>query len=478
MLSASGWGSTALLSVAVIGLAVSQWAPMRSVVPLRTSIEGPLGISVAGALGGSIAGPLGSSISTFHKRTRDSLQVQITPSTLSVERRQAVRLRATHDFDYKCGRVDATIPELNWQQSLTRTELFNGVEVQLNPVRTGQFSIVFSCDEREIGTAAISVVLPPKPSRPIVRPTRFVLFSGSPNHRDGSFFLLPVMIRVEEQRDGAWGPVPVARDTDFRLLDSNGQVGQELRLTIAKNTAMSDPVYLTFGVKSDYNLTAFQASDGRTSNALRVSWKMVGPPLSLQAIPNRIELYASAISTASVSLYLADSNVELRPPESLNVLITNPPNVRSDPSDRLILTPQGPVGTYKASGRSRATAAQVSFFEPTTNARGVLDVTVRSTFLFTLSALIGGLFGGVATRIPAVLAMITGSASRKETLELLLGLAISVVAGWGLYFGSLNGVFSFLSITELNYGMALFLGVIGGVAGVSVFTWVVKRWFP
>jgi hypothetical protein len=240
---------------------------------------------------------------------------------------------------------------------------------------------------------------------------------------------------------------------------------------------MSAPVYLAFGIESDYNLTAFRASDGRTSNALRISWKMVGPPLSLKANPRRIELYAAAISTASVNLYLTDGNVELRPRESLSVLITNPPNIRSDPPDRLMLTPEGPIGTYKVSGRSRATAAQASFLEPKTNAQGVLEVTVRPTIFFTLCALAGGFLGGAISRKDDIIALATASASRKQILVLIVGLAISVVAGWSLYFGSLNGVFTFLHITELNYGMALFIGIFGGVAGISVFTWVVKRWF-
>jgi hypothetical protein len=457
MLSTFGRRSLAIMGFAVIGLAIFEYSPARYV-------ERP---------------DLDRASASFVKRTRDGLQVLVTPSTLSVERRQGVRLRATHDFDQRCGRIDATIPELNWQQSLTRKELFEGLEIQLNPVRTGQFSIAFTCDGREIGSAGISVVLPqPQLSqKPIVRPTRFVLWAGSPIYNERSFFVLPVMVRVEEQRGAIWVPVVVGRDTDFRLLDSNGQVGQGLQLTIIKNTAMSAPVYLAFGIESDYDLTAFRASDGKTSNALRISWKMVGPPLSLKANPRRIELYAAAISTASVNLYLTDGNVELRPRESLSVLITNPPNIRSDPPDRLMLTPEGPIGTYKVSGRSRATAAQASFLEPKTNAQGVLEVTVRPTIFFTLCALAGGFLGGAISRKDDIIALATTSASRKQILVLIVGLAISVVAGWSLYFGSLNGVFTFLHITELNYGMALFIGIFGGVAGISVFTWVVKRWF-
>lgn len=111
MLSTFGRRLLAIMGFAAIGLAVFEYSPERYVT--RPDLE--------------------QTSASFVKRTRDGLQVLVTPSTLSVERRQGVRLRAAHDFDQRCGRVDATIPELNWQQSLTRKELFEGLEIQMNP---------------------------------------------------------------------------------------------------------------------------------------------------------------------------------------------------------------------------------------------------------------------------------------------------------------------------------------------------------
>jgi len=149
-------------------------------------------------------------------------------------------------------------------------------------------------------------------------------------------------------------------------------------------------------------------------------------------------------------------------------LIANPPSVRSEPPDRLALTPQRPTGTYKATG-TRAGLEWVRFVEPQTDTHGIIVVSVLSTSLFWALALGGGLIGGLVVRESAISAWRIGSASRPENLKLVLGLLTSVLAGWGAHAAMLAGWLERLRITELNYSSAGFIGVIGGVAGISVF---------
>lgn len=153
---------------------------------------------------------------------QQDLQVRVSPSTFLVEARHNFVIKAASDFASPCERIEASIAELGWQQSMTRKELFDGARSELNPAHTGTYQVAFTCDGREIGSAPISVVIGPElAARPIYT---WWLSSGKPRYTEGSFYCVPVTIGAMVSRGGAT-PVPasVARDTHFALRDLKAQ---------------------------------------------------------------------------------------------------------------------------------------------------------------------------------------------------------------------------------------------------------------
>ncbi len=397
----------------------------------------------------------------------EGLEPPLTPSTFRVEARQSFRIKAARDFDPTCGRVSATIPELSFVQDFTRKELLDGVQSELNPSKMGVFQMTFACGSREIGSAPVSVVIGAglAPTRKV----RWVLSTGKAIYRDDSFFLLPVVVSAEEYNAReAWVTAPVMRDVRFALRDQHGQLATLPDMVIDRNTAISNPLLVSFPVQADYALVAFNRADGRATNEVKVSWKEQGPKLQLIAFPKEIDIYSAAISSASTNLYLADDGFRVKPSETLDILIATPPVIKSDPPEKLTITARDPIAVYKASaGTAPGRTVAVQFVEPKTNALTMVSVQILSPFWFLLAATLAGLIGMLAR----------GAALLRQKLQLIiLELFTASLAAFLLYSAELQGWLkpvgspSFL----LSYIAAICIGIVGGYLGLAILKGIAK----
>jgi hypothetical protein len=392
---------------------------------------------------------------------QQDLQPRISPSTFLVESRRDFVVKAGSDFTAPCGRVEASIPELGWQQSVTQKELFDGFKSELNPAHTGIFQMSFTCDNHEIGSAQISVVIGPELAAKPVYSWR--LSAGKPRYAEASFYCVPVTIGAMITRGGA-KPVPasVPKDAHFVLRDLKAQAPTPIpELTIVKNTAQSDPICISFPIGADYSLVAY-AKDGVASNALDVSWSKSGPALKLTAYPERLQAYATNISPALIQVYLAGDTGKITPPKPLDVLFTAPPSIRSDPSSPLVLSPQSSLAQYKATALTD-NSAKIEFSEPTMALTSSVIIEFLPAWLFLAIAGGAGLLGVIAGR--------RGDVFGQSWTAALGELLTSLVAAALLFDGILIGKIPDLGMGPMWVSVpgAAFAGIMGGYIGLGVF---------
>lgn len=425
----------------------------------RPVVTGLILAVLCGAL--AFLAPLKISEAPPAKKPRD-LQVLITPSTFVVESRREFRMKAVHDFDSPCDRIAASIADLQWQQTFTRKELFDGVASELNPKKTGAYQLLFTCDGREIGSGPISVVVPPAAGARL----RYTwhLSAGKPRYTGVSFYCIPITVAgMVSRRDAEPVPRSVSQDTHFKIRDLKAQAPTPMPdLVIAKNTAQADPICISFPVNAEYSLVAYDP-DGRASNRLDLAWRVVGPSLQLTVQPSHVEAYATNISPAKVRVYLTSDGGEIAPPKLLNVLFTTPPTVKSAPPDRLALSPDNPLAYYEAAALAGSTKADIEFSEPTMRLRSTTSIDFLSTTRFVFFATFCGLIGVIAGR---------GSAVFRQPWYLAAGeLFTAIIAALILYEGILLGRFPDLGLGPLwlTWPAAAFAGIVGGYTGLGVF---------
>jgi len=388
---------------------------------------------------------------------------QVTPSTFAVESRRSFRVKAVRDFDPSCGRISAVIPDLAYSQEITRKELLDGVQGELNPSRTGTFEMTFSCNGNPVGSAPLSVVIGAELG-PSSADVRWVLSTGKPIYREDSFYSLPVVVSAEQKRGTAkWIAAAVSSEARFELRDQNGQLKAPPEIIVDRNTAVSDPVLIPFSPGADFDLVAFSKADGKASNHVKIDWKQQGPQLTLVALPGEVSVYAAPISTASAHVYLASEGFRVRPAEALDILVTSPPVIKSDPSDRLSLTRDAPVATYKASAGTSPGTAKVEFQEPRMNVPATILVHILSPVGFLIAATLAGLIGVIVARGSALFS--------QKTWLILLELFSAAAAAFLLYSADLQGWLKPVGLAEftLSYLAAMCIGMVGGYLGLAVF---------
>ncbi len=395
----------------------------------------------------------------------EGLEVSLIPSTFYVENRQPFRLKARRDFDPTCGRVSVAVPGLGYEQNFTRKEILDGVSGGLNPSQAGSYTMQFKCGLRQIGTAALTVVLKPGGRAPAaVRARRWVLFTGPPVYRDDAFFQVPAMIRLEQQagRDN-WVPVSTGEDIGFVLREEGGQLATTPDMVVTAHTAISAPAYVPFPPGARYSLIAFGKKDGKATNRVQLDWRKDGPKLSLIVNPAKLDLYAAPISTAVARIYLADNGFRVKPAESVDVLVAGPQGLRSRPADRIPLTPQDPYGSFEAGSATHSGAMEVQFTEPRTAVSTAIAVNVHSPLPFLLVAMASGLLGVVVARQQALF--------QQSRLRIALELITAVLAAYLLYAMNLQAWLKPVGLTEftLSYLAAASIGLIGGFLGLAVF---------
>lgn len=397
----------------------------------------------------------------------DGIKVRVTPATFGVEARQQFRLKAITDFDTTCERIDAKIPDQQWEQSFTRAELLNGSQGQWNPRQTGSFRMQFFCAGRYLGDTGLSVIVPPNRAKTrdprIARKFRWVLSSGTPIYRDTSFFEIPISARSEEQRGSTFAPSVVGRDTFFKVVDGKGQLSKIEPIVIQKNTAISDPIYLPFPIGADYRFIAYEKEHGQSSNELGVSWSQLNPKLTLVAFPGSVSMYSAAISSAKVQLFLALDGRQIKPSENMKVLFEAPPVFQSAPQGGVPLTPAEPIGDYSLSAATSAGGWKVNFQAPRIGAMTSANIQVLSTKAFSVTACLAGLIGVFVARRRRLFEQ----AWWLVVIELLCAAAAAfllhglILAGWI----KVPGTAEFM----LGYFAAILAGLIGGYMGLGVF---------
>jgi hypothetical protein len=396
-------------------------------------------------------------------RAANGLQVLLSPSTFLVEQRRQFRLKAVTDFEPSCGRVDAKVPDLQWEQSFTRAELMNGSQAELNPSRVGTFQMQFFCNGRIQAESRLSVTIGPELGQKTARNMRWVLTAERPIYRQNSFFEVPILVSAEEERGAAFVPRILNRDFHFRLQDRNGQLAKSVDLMIRRNSAISDPVYLPFLMDANYHLVAFEADGGPASNELRLSWKEQGPKLSLTSFPDKLSLYSAAISSAEIQVYLAQDARRIKPAETMDVLLSGPPRFKLDPGDRVVLSPAEPVGKCTISAATTAGTWPVEFREPSIGLTTSASVEVLSTRWFWLAAAVAGLIGVIVARQAALF----GQPVWKVVLELACAAAAALLL-YGMIIGGWVKSPGTPEFTLSCAGAAL-IGLIGGYMGLGVF---------
>lgn len=406
----------------------------------------------------------------------NGLRVKIHPRTFNVESRQAFSLQARDDFDETCDHVRAKISDQSWEHTFTRAELLNGVRSNWNPSHTGTYSMQFFCRENLIGETTVSVVIRPTGNTRFVmrskakpKPVRWVLKNGNPIYREGSFFEIPVMVGAEvESSPSSFVPLMVDHDTQFRLLDHNGQISNLKPLVIHRHSAISEPIYVPFHMAADYRLTAYEKEKGQSSNELKLAWKELAPSLSLSAWPPNIELYSAGLSSSSVQLYLMHDARRIRPSETTDVLVNAPSIFSSDPTGPVPISPTQPIGVYRLSAPTTSGNWKIEFNAPQLGISAGTAVTVLSTRNFVLLALVFGLAGVLVARNKDLFA--------QTPLAIVLEILTTLFAVLLLYGLLLTGWIPLPVNPQfiLSYWGALVIGLVAGFSGMAVFQ-VAKR---
>lgn len=404
-----------------------------------------------------------SSLKAHRVSPPDGIKIKLIPNTFRVETRQQFRLQAVTDFDENCPRIDAQIPDEQWQQSFRRDELLNGTQAQWNPPHTGTFRMQFFCNGRYLGDTGLSVVIRSDVGQKRVRKFKWVLSYGKPIYRDNAFFEVPIMASSEEQRGSAFLPSVVDKDTYLKMLDRNGQLSKIEPILIQRNTAISDPVYVPLPIGADYRLIAYEKTQGQSSNELAVAWTQLSPKLTLEASPSSVNLYSAAISSATVRLFLAVDDRQIKPSENMEVLLIAPSIIKADPSSGVSLTPDDPIGTYTLSSATQSGSWSVDFRQPKVGAITSATIHVKSVLWFSLTATLAGLLGVIVARQRALFA--------QEAWAIILELICAAAAAFLLHGMILAGWIKFPGAAEfmLGYLAAILLGLIGGYMGLGVF---------
>jgi hypothetical protein len=219
-----------------------------------------------------------------------------------------------------------------------------------------------------------------------------------------------------------------------------------------------------FSTGADYDLVVYCKADGRASNDVKVSWRDQGPKLTLVAFPDQVSLYAAPISVASANVFVANEGFRVRPSEALDILLTSPPVLKSDPPDRLSLTRETPVALYKASGgTSPGITVTVKLLEPKMDIPATIAVRILPTVGFLIAAAVAGLLGVIVARGSALFA--------QKGWLILLELITAAAAAFLLYAADLQGWLRPVGLTEftLSYLAAICIGMVGGYLGLAVF---------
>lgn len=404
----------------------------------------------------------------------NGLRVKLQPRTFNVESRQAFSLQAMDDFDETCDHVQAKISNQSWEHTFTRAELLNGVRSNWNPSHTGTYSMQFFCRENLLGETKVSVVVRASGNtrfemRSKPKPVRWVLKNGNPIYREGSFFEIPVLVGAEvESSPSSFVPMVVDHDTQFRLLDQNGQVSNLNPLVIQRHSAISEPIYVPFRIGADYRLIAYEKDKGQSSNELKLAWKDLAPSLSLTAWPPTIELYSAGLSSSSVQLYLMHDARRIKPSENTDVLVNAPSVFRSDPTGPVPISPAQPIGIYRLSAPTASGNWKIEFSAPQLGISADTAVKVLSTRNFVLLALVCGLAGVLIARKKDLFA--------QKPLAIILEIFTTVFAVLLLYGLLLTGWIPLPFNPEfiLSYWGAIVIGLVAGFSGIFVFQ-VAKR---
>ena len=398
----------------------------------------------------------------------NGLEVHLSPSTFLVEERRQFQMKAAADVQPDCGTIDAKIPELRWEHSFTRSELTGGVQAELSPSQVGTFRMQFFCNGRMLGESGLSVTIGAELGYETARNTRWVLTAEKPIYRQDSFFEIPILVSAEEERGNVFVPRILKRDVRFRLQDRNGLLAKAVDVQIQRNSAISDPVYLPFRMDSDYKLVAFAVDERAASNELRLSWKDQGPKLSLTSFPEKLSLYPAAISTGEIQVYLAQDGRQLKPAETMNVLLSPSSRFKAVPNDRVELSTKDPVGKCTISAATATGTWPMEFREPSMNLMATGSVDVLSTRWFWLAAAAAGFIGVVVARQSALF----GQKSWKVVLELVCASAAACL----LYGAVIEGWIKSPGTPEfmLSCTGAALIGLVGGYMGLGVFKLVEK----
>jgi hypothetical protein len=393
----------------------------------------------------------------------NGLKVKLTSATFQVGDRHSFNIQAIGDFDPVCKTIDAKISEQGWEKSFTRSELVNGVQAEWTPTRPGVYRMQFFCGNRSLGDTSVSVVAKSVSTSLKPRKVQWLLAPGKPIYRDNSFFEIPVVVSCQAQSGASFVPNPVDHDVYLRILDRNGQVSNISLLRIQQNTAISDPVYLPFPIGADYRLTAYETGSGQASNEVQLSWREMAPSLSLIAFPDNVELYSAGLSSSALQLYLAVDSRQIKPAEATPILLAAPSVFKSEPPDKLTLSPSNPIGIYRLNAPTQTGDWRVSFQEPRLGLNTIAAVKVLSTFKFTLTAMVAGLLGVLVAR--------GGDLFSQPVLRIIVEIVSAVGAAFLLYALLLTGWINTLRTPEfiINYFGAAAIGLVGGYVGLGIF---------
>jgi hypothetical protein len=394
----------------------------------------------------------------------NGLKVKLEPSTFALNVNQPFSIQAIGDFDPVCDRIDAKIPDQEWNQSFTRTQLVNGAQGEWNPNRTGTYRMEFFCKDRVMGDTGVSVVSKSPQSGDLTPPTvRWVLSHGKPIYRENSFFEIPIIASCEVRSGSSFVSHTVNEDIYLNLFDRNGQIRDISPLKIQQHTAISQPVYLPFPIGADYRLVAYEKEQGQSSNELALTWNQLAPPLSLVAYPNSVELYSAGLSSSAVQLYLTSDSRQIKPADTTQILFAAPSAFKSDPADAITLSPTKPVGTYRLSSPTQPGDWNVSFQEPRLGVKTIATVKVLPIYTFVILAMVAGLVGVLVARRTELFA--------QSKVAIIIEILSALGAAFLLYTLLLTGWIDTLKRPEfiLSYFGAIAIGVIGGYVGLGVF---------
>jgi hypothetical protein len=391
----------------------------------------------------------------------------IRPRTFVVEKQTRFTLTAkadSNDLGDICPRITGTVDKLGYKREFTPKELVDGVASELNPKMTGNFNLQLSCDEQEIGTARFSVVLPPRTVAP--QNVSWVLDAGDVVEGENGFEL-PIFMRAEAQVEKRASPYAVESDKVFNVADKAGNLATPIELTIPKNNAIGAPKRIPFSLKSKHSLVAYEKATGRTSNVLDASWANRGSKLDLSVYPTEIQVYSVPISSARALVYLTTNGIGFLPQDKIDILVKPPLGLKSEPSDKLILSGENKETTYTVSGGGRAGVFETKFMEPELGVDAALKIHVITTGWFFSLALLMGLVGVACGRGLDLF--------KEKGRELAISLGAATVAG-GLLYCSLVMKWitsSRIDASILDYVPAAFIGIIGGYLGLGIFKIVI-----